>query len=108
MLLERQYHLHAEPNKRTNVRHGYADGFNKRTLKTRPGTIERTIPRVRGNDEPFRPASLDAAMAPEKRIRIALAEMTIDGGAASRIKDILESLCGSRSKWSMFARHFVN
>ena len=92
MLLERQYHLHADRHERIDERYGYANGYKERTNKTRQGTIELSIPQVRGSDEAFRPVSLDTAMASEKVRRIALAEMTIQGVASRWVKDILESL----------------
>ena len=92
MFLEREHHLRTEPRERTDERYGYANGYKERTNKTRQGTIELSIPQVRGSDEAFRPVSLDTAMASEKVRRIALAEMTIQGVASRWVKDILESL----------------
>ena len=94
MLLERQHHLRADRHERTDERNGYANGYKERTLKTRLGTIELSVPQVRGSDEAFRPASLDAAMASETALHIALAEMYIQGVATRRVKSVLESLCG--------------
>ena len=94
MLLERQHHLRADRHERTDERNGYANGYKDRTLKTRLGTIELSVPQVRGSDEAFRPASLDAAMASETALHIALAEMYIQGVATRRVKSVLESLCG--------------
>ena len=94
MLLERQHHLRADRHERTDERNGYANGYKDRTLKTRLGTIELSVPQVRGSDETFRPASLDAAMASETALHIALAEMYIQGVATRRVKNVLESLCG--------------
>ena len=65
-----------------------------RTLKTRLGTIELSVPQVRGSDEAFRPASLDAAMVSETVLHIALAEMYIQGVTTHQVKSVPESLCG--------------
>ena len=54
----------------------------------------KTIPHVRGWDEAFQPVSLDAAMASEKALRLALTEITIQGVASHRVKDILQTLWG--------------
>jgi len=94
MLLERQHHLRADRHERTDERNGYANGYKDRSLKTRLGTIELRVPQVRGSDESFRPSSLDAAMASETALHIALAEMYFQGVATRRVKSVLESLCG--------------
>jgi putative transposase len=94
MLLERQQHPRADRHERTDERNGYANGDKDRTIKTRLGTIELSVPQVRGSDETFRPAALDAAMASETALHIALGKMYIQGVATRRVKNVLESLCG--------------
>ena len=94
MKLERQQHLRAEPHERSTDRNGQANGFKERTLKTRLGQIGVSVPQVRGGEGNFRPASLDAALLSEKALKVALAEMYVQGVATRRVKEILEALCG--------------
>jgi transposase-like protein len=63
-------------------------------LTTRLGQIGVSIPQVRGSQERFRPASLEAALLSEKALKLALAEMYIQGVATRRVKEIIETLCG--------------
>lgn len=94
MKLERQEYLRAQPHERTPERNGRANGFKDRTLTTRLGQIGLSVPQVRGGDGPFHPASLEAAQMSEKALKIALAEMYVQGVATRRVKEILEALCG--------------
>lgn len=94
MRLERQEHLRAEPHERCAERNGRANGFKERNLNTRLGQIGVSVPQVRGGDGAFRPASLEAALLSEKALKVALAEMYIQGVATRRVKEILEALCG--------------
>ncbi len=94
MKLERQEHLRAEPHERNPERNGQANGFKDRTLSTRLGQIGVSVPQVRGGEGHFRPASLEAALLSEKALKVALAEMYVQGVATRRVKEILEALCG--------------
>jgi transposase-like protein len=94
MKLERQEYLRAEPHERTPERNGRANGFKERNLTTRLGQIGVSVPQVRGGEGGFRPASLEAALLSEKALKVALAEMYIQGVATRRVKEILETLCG--------------
>ncbi len=94
MVMERQHHLRADRHERTDKRNGYANGYKERTLKTRLGTVELSVPQVRGSDEAFRPALLDSPMESTRALHIGRAEMYNKGVTARRVKDVLESLCG--------------
>jgi putative transposase len=84
MKLERQEHLRAEPHERNPERNGQANGFKDRTLSTRLGQIGVSVPQVRGGSGHFRPASLEAALLSEKALKVALAEMYVQGVATAR------------------------
>jgi putative transposase len=94
MKLERQEYLRAEPHQRCAERNGRANGFKERSLTTRLGQIGVSVPQVRGGEGAFRPASLDAALLSEKALKVALAEMYVQGVATRRVKEVLETLCG--------------
>lgn len=58
MLIERHQHLGAAPYERVPVRNGHANGFKKRSLDTRLGTLKLHVTHVRDNDQPFYPSAL--------------------------------------------------
>ena len=84
MIFERTQHLCAGKHERTDERNSYANGYKDRSLKTRLGKLELKVPQVRDSDEPFYPESLHAAMASERALRIALAEMYGQGVATRK------------------------
>ena len=94
MIFERTKHLCAGKHERTTERNGYANGYKDRSLKTRLGKLELKVPQVRDRDEPFYPESLHAAMMSETALRIALAEMYVQGVATRKVKGVFEKLCG--------------
>ena len=48
--VERSEHLHAQSYERTTERHGQANGFTDKTLLTRSGALESSIPQVRDSE----------------------------------------------------------
>jgi putative transposase len=94
MLLERQQHLQALPHQRTEERTGYANGFKDRELQTRLGALELRVPQVRDSAEPFYPQSLDRGLRSERALKIALAEMYVQGVSTRKVAAITERLCG--------------
>jgi len=93
MLAERQDVLRAAPYERTEARQGYANGFKKRGVSTSLGGLNLTIPQVRGGIE-FRPQTLDAATRSEQALKLAVAEMYLQGVSTRKVKRITEELCG--------------
>jgi len=96
MKFEREKHIGAAPYERSEERNGQANGYKDRTLSTRLGKLNLSVPQVRGSEEPFRPQSLDAALLSEKALKVALAEMYVQGVSTRRVSAVLESLCGTR------------
>ena len=94
MLLERQNHLRATPHERTEQRDGYANGFKDKTLASRLGEIGVRVPQVRGSSEPFYPQSLEKGLRSERALKIALAEMYVQGVSTRKVAAITEKLCG--------------
>ena len=92
MLLERQKHLNARPYERTEQRQGHANGFKDKTLQTRMGTITLAVPQVREGD--FYPSALEKGIRSERALKLALAEMYVQGVATRRVAAITEQLCG--------------
>jgi transposase-like protein len=94
MLLERQRHLRAEPFERTEARNGHANGFKDKRFKTRLGELNLSVPQVRGSSEPFYPQSLEKGLRSERALKIALAEMYVQGVSTRKVAAITEKLCG--------------
>ncbi len=92
MRLEREQHLNAEAYERTDQRNGYRNGFKSKTVKTRMGELELAIPQVRDGD--FYPQSLEKGQRSERALKIALAEMYIQGVSTRKVAQITEKMCG--------------
>ena len=94
MLLERQRHLGVEPHERSEERNGHANGFKDRQIQTRLGELSLRVPQVRGSSEPFYPQSLERGSRSERALKIALAEMYVQGVSTRKVAAITEQLCG--------------
>jgi transposase-like protein len=92
MKIERQEFLGVGPYQRGEARRGQANGFKKKTLKTRVGPLELSVPQVR--DAKFYPTALERGSRSEKALRLALAEMYVQGVSTSKVTKITEQLCG--------------
>ena len=95
MKFEREKHIGVAPYERGEERNGQANGYKGRVLSTRLGQLGVAVPQVRGGNETFRPQSLEAALLSEKALRVALAEMYVQGVSTRRVSAVLESLCGT-------------
>lgn len=94
MCQERSQALQAQPYQRTQSRQGHANGFKPKTLATRLGPIQFRIPQVRGSLE-FYPSALEKGVRSEQALKLALAEMYVQGVSTRRVSAIVEQLCGS-------------
>lgn len=94
MLLERQRHLGAAPYERTPERNGHANGFKDKRYQTRLGEMDLRVPQVRGSAEPFYPKSLEKGLRSERALKLALAEMYVQGVSTRKVAAITEQLCG--------------
>src|SRR5215207_3602672 len=92
MKIERQQALGVGPYQRGEARRGQANGFKPRRLKTRVGPLALAVPQVRGAK--FYPRALERGSRSEKALRLALAEMYIQGVSTSKVTRITEELCG--------------
>lgn len=93
MRYERSEHLQAQPYERSETRIGYANGFKDKTLRTTMGPLTFAIPQVRGG-EGFYPTALEKGLRSERAIKIAMAEMYINGVSTRKVTDIFEAMCG--------------
>ena len=94
MQAERSQVLQALPFERTDARLGHANGFKPKTLKTRLGDITFAVPQVRGEVE-FYPSALEKGIRSEQALKLALAEMYVQGVSTRKVAAILEELCGT-------------
>jgi len=94
MRLERSRHLQAAPYERSEDRQGYANGYKPKLLKTQIGKLELSVPQVRNSAEDFYPSFLERGMRSERALKLALAEMYVQGVATRKVKAITEQLCG--------------
>ena len=92
MKIERSRYLHAEPYERTEQRQSYANGYKAKTVKTRVGTVDLAIPQTR--DCEFYPHSLERGLRSERALKVALAEMYVQGVSTRKVAKITQELCG--------------
>lgn len=102
MKRERSEVLGAKPYERTEERQGYANGYKSKTLSTRMGKVTVEIPQARGIE--FYPQSLERGNRSEKALKLAIAEMYVQGVSTRRVKEITEQLCGLEISSSQVSR----
>jgi transposase-like protein len=94
MRVERHQVLQAQPYERTDTRQGYANGYKPKTLASRVGPITFRIPQVRG-ETPFYPSALEKGIRSEQALKLAMAEMYVQGVSTRKVSAIVEELCGT-------------
>jgi putative transposase len=97
MRLERSVYLGAGPFERSDERRGYANGFKPKTVASRLGELNLSIPKTRNVQDgvdPFYPKALERGERSEQALRLALAEMYVQGVSTRKVKAITEELCG--------------
>lgn len=97
MKIERSSFLGAEPHERTTDRRGYGNGYKDKTVRSRVGALKLKIPQVRDLKDPesgFYPKSLERGLRSERALKLAVAEMYVQGVSTRRVKEITRELCG--------------
>ena len=92
MKIEREEALKAAPYERNPERLGYANGFKEREYVSRMGTMRIQIPQARGLS--FYPRCLEKGERSERALKLAVAEMYVQGVSTRRVTEITEELCG--------------
>ncbi len=92
--VERSRFLGAQAYERTPERRGYANGFKPKTVRSRVGELKLQIPQVRESEEGFYPQSLERGLRSERALKLAVAEMYLQGVSTRKVKAITEQLCG--------------
>ena len=92
MRIERQRFLGVGPYERSPQRRGHANGYKPKTVATRLGKITFDVPQVRQGG--FYPQSLQKGLRSERALKLALAEMYVQGVSTRKVAAITEQLCG--------------
>jgi transposase-like protein len=92
MKLQRSAVLGARPFERTPLRRGQANGFKPKTVETRLGALELRVPQTRG--VPFYPSALEKGQRSERALKLAIAEMYVQGVTTRKVTAVMEELCG--------------
>jgi transposase-like protein len=93
MRVERSQAIGADPYQRTDQRRGYANGFKAKTVATRVGELNVQVPQVRGGVE-FYPSALERGVRSERALKLAIAEMYVQGVSTRKVTEVMRELCG--------------
>jgi putative transposase len=102
MKIERQQAIGAAPFERSDARRGQANGFKPKRVKTRIGELQLAVPQVRGMQ--FYPSALERGVRSERALKVALAEMYVQGVSTRKMSQITEELCGCEVSSSEVSR----
>ena len=94
MKVERSRALQAGPYERCGSRMGYANGYKPKALNSRIGNLFLSVPQVRGEGVSFYPSALEKGIRSERALKVALAEMYVQGVSTRKVTRVLEELCG--------------
>ena len=97
MKIERSDYLQATPYERNEDRVGHANGFKDKTVCTRVGDVTLQVPQVRGVPADlvgFYPRSLEKGLHSERALKLAIAEMYVQGVSTRKVAQITQELCG--------------
>lgn len=92
MRIERSQVLGADPYERSDRRQGYANGFKPKTIETRLGAMTVQVPQTRGLE--FYPSALERGVRSERALKVAIAEMYVQGVSTRRVTEVMQQLCG--------------
>jgi len=90
---EASVHLGAGEHERNKDRRGYRNGTKPRTLKTRVGELELSVPQVR-DCEPYHPSMFARWQRSERALLVACGEMYFQGVSTRNVQNVLQEMCG--------------
>ena len=102
MKVERQQAIGAGPYERSESRRAQANGFKPKRVKTRIGELKLAVPQVRGME--FYPSVLERGVRSENALKLALAEMYVQGVSTRKMAEVTEQLCGCEVSSSEVSR----
>lgn len=91
--MESAEQIGAEPYERSNERTDIRNGTRDRALATRIGRIILNVPRHR--NVPFKTMFFDNYSRSEAALITSMAEMVVNGVSTRKVKNIIETLCGT-------------
>ena len=86
-------HIGAAPYERSASRAGHRNGYKPRTLRTRVGTLNLSVPQDRQGT--FSTRLFARYQRNEKALCLALMEMYVEGVSTRKVKEVTEALCGT-------------
>lgn len=92
MRIERAHYLQAAPYQRSEARRSHANGFKPKTINSRLGKLHLQVPQTR--DSQFYPSTLERGERSERALKLALAEMYVQGVSTRKVAAITQELCG--------------
>jgi len=92
MKLERSVAIGAQPFERTPQRRGQANGFKPKSVETRLGRLDLRVPQTRGLA--FYPNALEKGQRSERALKLAIAEMYVQGVSTRKVAAVMQELCG--------------
>jgi putative transposase len=102
MKLERSAVLGARPYERTPSRRGRANGFKPKRMRTRLGPLDLRVPQTR--DVEFYPTALERGQRSERALKLAVAEMYVQGVTTRKVTAVMQELCGLEVTSSQVSR----
>jgi len=92
MLIERDRHNQASSHERSLSRRDSSNGFKPKKYKTRLGAMDLRVPQTRY--EPFYPSCLEKGIRSERALKLAIAEMYVQGVSTRKVQHIVEEMSG--------------
>lgn len=102
MLAQRERHNNAGDYERSLERLDSSNGFKKRSLNTRVGRLELKVPQTRSGE--FYPACLEKGCRTERSLKLAWAEMYVNGVSTRNVESIMYQMAEMDVSSSMVSR----
>ncbi len=93
MKIEQEKFLNVSPYERGENREGQRNGYKDKTVKSRIGELDLKVPQVR-NGKGFYPSSIEKGCRSERSLKLAIAQMYIQGVSTRKVTKVVEKLCG--------------
>jgi len=93
MRIEQEKFLNVAPYERGENREGQRNGYKDKTVKSRIGDLDLKVPQVR-NGKRFYPNSIEKGCRSERSLKLAIAQMYIQGVSTRKVTKVVEKLWG--------------
>lgn len=85
--------INADRHERTLSRHGYRNGYRRRSLLTSAGSLDLVVPRDRAGK--YRPDLFERYRRVDRSVEEAIRAMFLRGVSTRKVGEILDALCGA-------------